>query len=177
NFIVLNPQFLSVTLNSNPANPTYHAMTLQITKRLSQGLTNQTSYTWSRSLGQTGDTGAGEGANYRDPKNRSLDKGLLSFSRTHAIRSNGTCEQPFGPHRKFLSNAPALVHRLVERWQLGGLLSWTSGAPLDVNASTASITASSAGMTPNVVGDFPKSMGTVTKVANGVVYFDALQQI
>ena len=59
NFIVLNPQFLSVTLNANPANSTYHAGTLQITKRLSYGLTNQTSYTWSRSLGQTGDTGAG----------------------------------------------------------------------------------------------------------------------
>src|SRR5439155_10178440 len=111
------------------------------------------------------------------PKNRALDKGLLSSSRTHAIRSNGTWELPFGPNRTFLSNAPAFVHRLVERWQLGGILSWTSGAPLDVNASTASITASSAGMTPNVVGDFPKSMGTVTKVANGVVYFDGLQQI
>ena len=32
-------------------------------------------------------------------------------------------------------------------------------------------------MTPSLVGSFPKSMGTVTKVANGVVYFDGLQQV
>jgi hypothetical protein len=176
NFIVLNPQFQTVTLNSNPANSTYHAMTLQLTKRLSYGLTNQTSYTWSRSLGQTGDTGAGDGATYRDPTNRALDKGLLSFSRTHSIRSNGAWELPFGPNRAFLNNAPSLVNRLIERWQLGGIFSWTSGAPLDVTASTASITASSSGMTPNLVGNFPKSMGSVTEVANGVVYFNGLQQ-
>src|SRR5438105_4082240 len=31
--------------------------------------------------------------------------------------------------------------------------------------------------TPNIVGDFPKSMGQVTKVSNGVVYFSGIQQI
>src|SRR5262249_56531502 len=32
------------------------------------------------------------------------------------------------------------------------------------------------GNTPVIVGDFPKSMGHVTKVSNGVVYFDGLGQ-
>src|SRR5262249_13652754 len=49
NFIVVNPQFLTVRMDSNPGNSTYHAMQLQVTKRLSNGFTNQTSYTWSKS--------------------------------------------------------------------------------------------------------------------------------
>ncbi|PYR98671.1 MAG: hypothetical protein DMG12_22215 [Acidobacteria bacterium] len=179
NFIVVNPQFQSVTLNSNVGNSTYHSMQLQVTKRLSQGFTNQMSYTWSRTLGQsgTGDTNPDRTANYRNPRNIALDKGLLSYHRTHAIRSSGTLELPFGPNRPFLSNAPRLVERLVERWQFGGIFSWTSGAPLDILASTSSITASTATMTPNLVGNFPKSMGKVTKLANGVIYFDGLQQV
>src|SRR5439155_8838986 len=51
NFFVLNPQFNTVTLHGNLSNSTYHSLQLQVTKRLSQGFTNQTSYTWSRTLG------------------------------------------------------------------------------------------------------------------------------
>jgi hypothetical protein len=65
----------------------------------------------------------------------------------------------------FLSNAPSLIHRLVERWQLGGIFSWTSGAPLDIGATTSSITASTNVMTASIAGDFSKSTGKVTKLA------------
>jgi hypothetical protein len=179
NFIVVNPQFQSVTLNGNSPNSTYHSMQLQVTKRLSQGFTNQTSYTWSRAIGQAG-TGADNPdrtASYRNPRNIALDKGLLSFHRTHAIRSNGTLQLPFGPNQKFLNSAPSIVRRLVERWQFGGIFNWTSGAPLDINASTSAITAGTGIMTPNLVGDFPKGIGKVKKLANGVTYFDGLQVV
>jgi len=179
NFIVVNPQFQSVTLNGNSPNSTYHSMQLQVTKRLSQGFTNQTSYTWSRAIGQAG-TGADNPdrtASYRDPRNIALDKGLLTFHRTHAIRSNGTWRLPFGPDQKFLSNVPGLVQRLVERWQLGGIMSWNSGAPMDINASTSAINATTGIMTPNLVGTFPNGIGKVKKLANGVTYFDGLQVV
>jgi len=113
---------------------------------------------------------------------------VLGFHRTHAIQSNGTWELPFGPNRLFLNNAPGFVHRLVERWQLGGIFNWISGAPLNITAPIATITqpfsTTGAGAppactvcTPNVVGDFPKGSGQVTKVANGVIYFPGIQQI
>jgi hypothetical protein len=104
-----------------------------------------------------------------------LDKALIAFHRTHSIQSNGAWELPFGPNRAFLSSAPALVRRLVEHWRLGGIFGWTSGGPLNVTATAATMTQSTLN-TPNIVGDFPKNMGTVTKVANGVIYFDGLQQ-
>ena len=137
-------------------------------KRLSGGFTYQTQYTWSRTIGDEG--------TYLDPRNRSLNKQLLAFHRTHDFRTNGVIELPFGPGKKLLSSAPSWVSRLVERWQLAGIFSVASGAPLTLTAPVSAITQAT-GNTPNVLGDFPKSIGKVTKVANGVIYFDGLQQI
>jgi hypothetical protein len=68
------------------------------------------------------------------------------------------------------------MSRLVERWQLGGIFSWASGAPLTITASTSSIHQAT-GNTPLVVGDFPKTMGRVTRLANGIIFFDGLEQV
>jgi len=183
NFIVVNPQFGSVgggssggggvTLDSNPGNSTYHAMELLVTKRLSHGFAYQTSYSWSRSLGENDDDVV---KNYLNPRNRAGDKALLGFHHTHDIRSNGSVELPFGPNRAFMGNAPGWVSRLVERWQFGSILGWSSGAPLSLTAATSTFTQGT-GNTPVAAGGFPKNSGSVTKVANGVVYFNSLQQI
>jgi hypothetical protein len=174
NFFVLNPQFNNVTLYTNPGSSTYHSLQVQLTKRLSHGMTNSTAYTWSRALGENDTDGA---VTYRDPRNRSLNKALLGFHRTHMFTSNGTFELPLGPGRAFLGDAPGFIQRIVERWQLGGIFSWASGTPLTVTAPISTITQSTAGTTPNIAGDFSKSAGGVTKVANGVTYFSGIQQI
>jgi hypothetical protein len=173
NFIVVNPQFNEVVLHGNPGNSTYHSMQLQVTKRLSQGFTNQTSYTWSRTLGEADGDGV---LNYLDPRNRSHNKSLLGFHRTQSFISNGTYELPFGPNRPLLRNAPGIVQRLVERWQLGANLNLSSGQPLTITASTASIHQGTSD-TPVIVGNFPKSSGKVTRVDNGVIYFSGIQQV
>ena len=178
NFFVLNPQFQTVTLNSNPGSSTYHSLQLQVTKRLSKGFTNSTSYVWSRALGENDGDAA---IDYRDPNNQRLNKAVLGFHRTHAFITNGTYELPFGPGRPLLSNVPGWVQRLVERWQLGGIANVTSGQPFSVTASVATIipatSAASNVSTPNIVGDFPKNLGQVTKLSNGVTYFPGIQQI
>jgi hypothetical protein len=114
-----------VTINGNADNSTYHSLQTAITKRLSHGFTTQTTYTWTRTIGTTGNI---------DPRNRSLNKALTGTHRTHDIRSNGVWELPFGPGRLLLGNAASWVSRLVEGWQLGGVFSWSSGAPLTLTA-------------------------------------------
>jgi hypothetical protein len=149
-------------------------MQVQVTKRLSQGFTSQTTYTWSRTLGATdGD----EVFSSRDHRNRAADKTLVNYHRTHAFTSNGTYQLPLGPGQKLLGNAPGFIQRLVERWQFGGIFSWTSGRPLTINAPVSTIWQTATNMTPNIVGDFPKNSGKVTKLPNGVTYFPGIQQI
>ena len=173
-FFVLNPQFIDVRLHGNPSNSTYHSMQVQLQKRLSNGFSSQTSYTWSRALGATDSD-----ANITpvDPKNLAREKQLLAYQRTHVVTTNGIYELPFGPNRQFLGDAPGFVQRLVERWQFGGVLNWSSGAPLTVSSPVSTIWESTVGMTPDIVGEFPKASGKVTKVANGVTYFPGLLQV
>jgi hypothetical protein len=174
NFFVLNPQFQTVTLNSNPGSSTYHSLQVQVTKRLSKGFTNSTSYVWSRALGENDGDAA---VDYRDPNNQRLNKAVLGFHRTHAFITNGTYELPFGPGRPLLSSAPGWVERLVERWQLGGIVNLSSGQPFSVTALVSTITQATSVSTPNIVEDFPKSMGQVSRLANGVTYLPGIQQI
>ncbi len=175
NYFLANPQFSTVTLNANTGNSTYHSMIVEVTKRLSHGIASQTSYTWSKALGDDGDD---SGSNYRDVYNRRIDKTILSFSRMHSFRTNGTFALPFGPNQKLLANAPGWISRLVERWQFGAVGNWSSGAPLDVTASTASYTQSTAN-TPVLAGAFPKSSGKVVPATDvpGARYFTNLVQV
>jgi hypothetical protein len=170
-------------MNSNPGSSTYHSMNLQVTKRLSQGFASSFAYTWGRSLGEASTDG---NFSYLDPSNHHLNKSLLTFHRTHDIRTNGTLELPFGSDRKFLKNAPSIITRLVEKWQLGGILGWSSGQPLTLTAPNSEITwtpvpgqiaIARTSNTPNILGSFPKDAGKVTTVQNGAVYFADLKQI
>jgi hypothetical protein len=171
NFLRLNPQFAGVTLQGNPGNSTYHSLQAQFTKRYSQGFATTTTYTWSRALGEN------DGDTYRDPRNRSLDKTLLNFHREHALTANASYELPFGPSHLLLANAPGWLSRIVERWQLSGIMNISSGAPLTITAPVSTIYNNTVNNTPDVVGAFGKDTGKVTKVSNGVYYFQGLTQI
>jgi hypothetical protein len=183
NFIVANPQYAAVVMNTNPGSSTYHSLNLQVTKRLSHGFTNQFAYTWSRALGENSTDG---GLEYQNPRDRHFNHALLTFNRTHDFRSNGTWELPFGPDRKFLNSAPGLLSRIVERWQLGGIFTWSSGAPVTITASNAettytvvpgTINLTRTANTPMILGNFPKSAGKITYTSNGAYYFSGYKQV
>jgi hypothetical protein len=183
NFIVANPQYAAVVDNTNPGSSTYHSMNLQITKRLSHGFTDQFTYTWSRALGENSTDG---GLEYQNPRDRSLNHTLLSFHRTNDFRNNGTLELPFGPNRMFLKNSTGWVSRLVERWQLGGIFSFSSGQPFTITAANSqttwtgvpgTINLTRTANTPVILGNLPKNTGKITYTAQGAYYFDGYKQV
>jgi len=172
-FFVNNPQFKTVTYYNNPAASTYHSLQVTATKRLSYGLSTQSTYTWSKTI----DLSDGDGSvNYRDPNNISLEKGRAGYDRTHSLTSNGTYELPFGPNRALLNNATGFIQRLAERWQLGGVLGYTSGGPMTIVAPISSIWQTTSGATPVALGAFP-TKGKLTFVSNGVTFFPGFTQI
>jgi len=170
---------------SNTGNSTYHSLQLQFTRRLANGFTTTTAWTWSKTLGEAdGDAGA----TYRDPTKRFAEKSLLGFDRAHQITSNGTYELPFGLGHRLLGNAPGWVQQIVNKWQLGGLMNFNSGAPLTLTA-TGTQTISNVSVQPNVVGPLgdlgaikkcstqsPCFANTSTPVTSGLVFFDGYTQ-
>jgi hypothetical protein len=193
NFIVVNPQFNAVNLYDNNDGSTYHALQTQVTKRYSSEFSGQFTYTWAKSLGNTATATfrAREDQSFwtRDPQNRSLQKGLLPFHRTHQFVGHGIWELPFGPGRPLGSSAPNWVHRLIERWQLSSVFNWSSGQPISLlNAAAGALGggglrtlgALSVFNTPDLVAGIdamPKSAGKVN-VGNGVItYLDGYTRV
>jgi hypothetical protein len=166
NFIVVNPQFGSVTLQGNNTNSTYHSFQSILTKRLSSGLQSQVSYTFSKALGDTG---------VRNQRNRSLSKGVLGIDRSHIFKFNGTYDLPFGPNKAFLANAPAVIQRVVEGWQFASAFQWVSGAPLSFTTPLGTYSfRTNTNNSADLVGTLPADLGKVEKGNGFVQYFSGL---
>jgi len=181
NYIVPNPQYSGISMLDNLGNSTYHSLQVQFTRRLFNGFTNTTTWTWSKALGEA-DTDIG--ATFRDPTNRSAEKRLLSFDRAHQLTSNGTFELPFGTGHFLLGNAPNWMQEAVGKWQLGGIMNFNTGAPLSltsgtlIQSTTSGVqTISNVSAQPNIVGSLPKDFGHIKKLPSSVVYFDGYTQI
>jgi hypothetical protein len=111
-----------------------------------------------------------------DPGRRGLEQQLQDADRKYQLSSNGTYELPFGTGHFLLGNAPGWVQQVVNKWQLGGVFNYMTGAPISLVANGIQ-TISTQEAKPNVVGEIPQDMGKVTKLANAVVYFDGYTQI
>src|SRR5262249_52203080 len=110
NFIVVSPQYGRVNLVDSIGYSTYHSLQAHVTKRTSQGLSGQFSYTFSKALGLDNDM------NIRDLRNLATSKGVLNSDRTHVIASNVTYELPFGRDHLFFRNAPGWADRVIGGW-------------------------------------------------------------
>jgi hypothetical protein len=172
NFIMMSPQFSQAQWWGTSRNSTYHSLQTQLTKRVSQGLSGQFTYTWSKALGYA--SGGDTAATTIDPRNRSRDKGRLGFDHTHAFAAHGTWELPFGAGRTLLSGAGTLLNRIVGGWQISTIYGYTSGDPLTITSSVRTVGSSSNLSLPNIVGAFPKDTGDVKVQSGFVEYFEGL---
>jgi hypothetical protein len=155
NFITANPQFSTMEMRNNSDSSTYHSMETQLTMRPKHGVTYQATWTWSRGTGVAPPTGDGGGTTetYRDFLNRHADYTVASFQRTHNFRGYATFELPFGPGHLLGSSSHGPIARVIEGWQFGTIFDVSTGAPLNVGATT---TINRTG-TPDIVGAFPRS--------------------
>jgi hypothetical protein len=136
----------------------------EVKKRLSRGFTGQFSYTWAKDLGNSAaanGSGSSSTATTRDPRKRQLQRGLITFDRTHQFKGNGTFALPFGPNRALLNNAPAFVQRIVEGWEVSGIFSWLAGAPLTFTSPIKTLAIRANTNTADLVGAFPDNAGKV----------------
>ncbi len=129
------------------------------------------SYVWSKAIGDS-DTGDSVVyyADYRTLRNDSLDKQVLSYNHAGVFKVNSVYELPFGRGRAFLKNN-AILDRVVGGWQLGGIFTAYTGAPLSITGANE-LNVSLAPATANQVGSLPK--GSISELGNGVTYLNGL---
>ncbi|MBL8177192.1 MAG: carboxypeptidase regulatory-like domain-containing protein [Bryobacterales bacterium] len=177
NQFVVSPQFVSALYLSNFANSTYHSMQMEVQKRFGHGLTFQSNWTWSRTLGEEDGGSQSFLASYRDGRNRRLDRRLLGFHLTHIVRNSATYELPFGRNQRFLSGAGKVLDKVVGGWQINGIFNNFTGQALTVTSNRASWNQFANFQTPYVPGPVDGGMGHAQRTGNGVVYFQGLSSV
>lgn len=137
------PQFAGAlnVLDSNDFS-TYHAVEVQLQRRLSSGFSYQISYTFAKSLDtrsfdptfSTVRRGAFQSASSTpfDLSNRKLNYARSDFDRRHALQGTWVYELPFGAGRHWGGGLHPVIERVIGGWETAGILRWTSGRPFTV---------------------------------------------
>ena len=131
NLLMSNPQYTQLTVQRNNGTTNYHSMQLQVTMRPVRGLNFQSTYTWSRNLSRGGPV------DYRDWN--ADNYGISGQHRSHTLSHNGSYTLPFGANGFFLRNASGVLKKTIEGWQIGWMGRFSSGIPLSLAASNASL--------------------------------------
>jgi outer membrane receptor protein involved in Fe transport len=133
----LNPNFNGSILHIvTDAQSFYNSFQLGVQHRTSKGLFFQASYTLAKSV----DDASGpflsdflsEVGPVQDLFNRKGNRGLSAFDTRHNFVFNALYELPLGPGKAFGSSLTGAAARLVEGWQIGGILSLNAGFPFTV---------------------------------------------
>lgn len=115
------PEFGSITTTTNDGYSWYHAAQVRLEKRFSKGYTAQFSYTHSKFMQAT------EYLNPADPRPTEV---ISDADYPNRLAFSGIYELPFGRNQKFLSGSNGVVSRIVGGWQIQGVYSYQTGAPL-----------------------------------------------
>ncbi len=100
----------------------YHSFQLRLEKRLSQGLTFISAYTFSKNLERNGFLNAQDTVMVRQP---------VDFDRTHVWTVSGLAELPFGRGQRLASTAPAWLDHLIGGWKLNWIANIGTNRPQD----------------------------------------------
>jgi hypothetical protein len=132
----LNPNFESVLQTSTDAQSFYNSFQVGLTRRSSNGFLFQASYALAKSIddssGPLPSDFLSEIGPTQDFFDRKSNRSLSAFDARHNLVFNFLYELPFGPNKKYGSGLKGPVRRLVEGWELSGILTLQSGMPFTV---------------------------------------------
>ena len=136
-----NQAFTAITDRRWDGNSYYNALALGLRRRFSGGNMFQLSYTWQKSIDEGSVIGGSPRETFNDAwlsqhlPERSLDRGLSSFGIQHAFSANWAVELPFGAGRRYGAGATGFVGKLIEGWQINGIVSLATGPPSTIDGN------------------------------------------
>ena len=129
----INPRFTTINAHRWDGNSYYHSFQTNLTRRFTNGLQYQGSYTWSRNL-DTAATSFASGVvslNAGGPQNpfyMRAEKGLSPIDPRHQFSSNVTYDVPFA------KNTRGLVKAVASGWQTNLIMTLRAGVPFNIAA-------------------------------------------
>jgi len=114
----------------NVGQTNYHAMQLSLQQRLSEGLTFNVNYTFSKSLGNI--------FGIRSAYLGNLDRSIANTDMPHVFNAFFNYELPFGKGKRWDSDNK-VVQALVSGWQFSGIQRYADGTPLGPFVGTCTL--------------------------------------
>ena len=159
------PQYTSIAAPyNNDGQLSYHALQASIQQRLSNGLTFNVNYTFSKALG----TINGFRSAYIGEKN------LSTTDIPHAWNAFYSYDLPFGKGRKYDTDNNVL-RAVISGWQVSGITRYASGTPLGPFTATCNVPQAGtcwASYNPNFVGSVRMNGGWGAHDVNTYAYID-----
>ncbi|MGH9942060.1 MAG: carboxypeptidase regulatory-like domain-containing protein, partial [Pyrinomonadaceae bacterium] len=128
-FIPVNPDAGAVDYIGNGSFSNYHALQMEIRKRLTRGFYFQANYAFSKAFTDFEGTSANFSALLDLDAGGVLEKKRQTNDITHVFKANGLYELPLGPGRRFLNYNGALG-KLFGGWQINAIYEQRSGRPI-----------------------------------------------
>jgi hypothetical protein len=156
------PQYTSLNAFRKPqGNSIYHAFTLGVTKRYSNGLNMQISYTNGKLIDDVSQTVTflGAAGTKQDFYNRKAERSLSAQDVSQRFVMSANYELPFGKGRHFLSSMPKAADFILGGWQANGILTLQQGTPLQIGNNGNNTNLGSPGQRPNNNGTSAKKTG------------------
>ena len=119
----------------NNSNSIYHAMLAKIEKRFSNGFTLLSSYSFSKTIGDTcGNAAAGDvaGCGFQDVRNMRAERSVDNQDIPHRFVGSGLYELPFGRGKHFGATLHPAVNALLGNWSAGSIVTWAAGEPYSI---------------------------------------------
>jgi hypothetical protein len=128
-----NPGIYAADLIYNGGFSDYHAMQLELRRRLQGGLFGQINYTLANTRSNSAGTTQERFEPFLDNARPELNEGRSQFHVTHVINANAIAELPFGRGKHWL-NQGGLWDALAGGWQASTVVHWQSGSPISLLA-------------------------------------------
>ncbi|MCX6590724.1 MAG: TonB-dependent receptor [Acidobacteria bacterium] len=153
------PQFTTVTLNNSDRNSAlYHSFYAKVQKRMSNGFSVLSTYTWSQnmdgSFAGAGNTFNGQPGAAQNNYDLGAEYGLSTSNTPHRWSSAVTYELPFGKGRAMLSSN-RFLDLAVGGWSINAIGSVQAGFPLAVSQINNNGVIGASVQRPNATGSSP----------------------
>jgi hypothetical protein len=129
------PNFGLLVLVDDGANGNYNSLAAKVTKRYSHGVTTLVGYTWSKSIDETSGVRTQDSDTLfsQDGNCMRCERGYSSFDNRQRLVVSGLYDIPVG-HGRALNIRNAVGNAVAGGWQIGSIVTWRSGFPINPSA-------------------------------------------
>jgi outer membrane receptor protein involved in Fe transport len=157
--------FRDLTVFKSAVPSWYDSFQTRVEKRFGQGYTILGSYTLGKAIDWA--SWHASGTSWSDPRYPEIDKGLADYDRRHTLAVSFLWDLPL------FNQSQGFTRSLLGGWQLGGIASYYSGAPVDITVENDNnFDGVSGNERPNVIGNWSVDSPSADQLKAGATWFN-----